>query len=108
MVEQTRSKSTELGSASRRPSLYMYIMRHLVVHLRDVVEEGKVLILHLDKVGDDLVEARFLADDVSDSLKSPLVLRGIHVHLIKGRLALVNVSIVCVNVLCRTLSTSCR
>ena len=56
-------------------------IRHLIVHLRHVVEEGKVLVLHLDEVGDDLVEARLLADDLPDPLKRALVLGRIHVHL---------------------------
>ena len=64
------------------PSHGYLCVPHLVIHLRDVVEEGKVLILHLHEVGDDLVEARLLADNVSDSLESALVLGDIRVHLI--------------------------
>ena len=46
---------------------------HLIVHLGDVVEEGKVLVLHLDEVGHDLVQVGLRPRDLLDLLEGVLV-----------------------------------
>lgn len=49
---------TYLGFLDVRPKLCDAFLKslHLVVHLSDVIEEGKVLVFHLDEVGHNLVQ----------------------------------------------------
>ena len=47
----------------------MVVKLHLVVHFCDIIEQGKVLILNLDKVSHDLVQTGLLSDDLPDLLE---------------------------------------
>ena len=55
---------------------------HLIVHLCDVVEESKVLVLDLDEIGHDLVQVGVgvAADDALDALESILVPKSVTLH----------------------------
>ena len=61
-----------MGFAAILPQLRDGLLKSfdLVVHFRHVVEQGKVLVLHFDKVRDNLVQARVGSNDFLDAIES--------------------------------------
>ena len=59
---------------------------HLIIHLRDIIKERKVLILHFDKVAHDLIQPCFWSDNLPDLLEGLLKMLGVFQLLLLGRL----------------------